>query len=195
MTVGAAMAVVVTGCSTAGSPDRPPTASPTTAAASPHTAEANPPGDIPDNQTYVAYTATDQSFTVKYPEGWARTERGSTVVFADIFTSITVSAHDGSYQPTEAYARTVEVPQIATETKGFTPGQVSTVQRPAGTVVLITYQQDSPASPVTGKTVRQDVERYEYSRGGRGVTVTLAAPAGSDTTDPWRTITDSFIWL
>jgi len=69
------------------------------------------------------------------------------------------------------------------------------VQRPAGSVVVITYQGDSPPSPVTGKSIRQDVQRYEFANAGRGVVVTLAAPAGSDTVDPWRVVTDSVTWL
>lgn len=194
-TCGAVIAAAFAGCGAASGPDSQPAASPTTAGADQHTAEYNPPGDIPDNQVFVTFTATDQSFTVKYPEGWTRSDTGSTVVFGDPFTSITIAVHEGFYQLTEDYARSVEVPQIATQTNGFTPGQVSTVQRPAGTVVLITYQQDSPASPVTGKSIRQDVERYEYSREGHGVALTLAAPAGSDTTDAWRIVTDSFTWL
>lgn len=69
------------------------------------------------------------------------------------------------------------------------------MQRPAGPVIQVTYQADSAANSVTGKSVRQDVARYEYARDGRGVVLTMAAPAGSDTVDPWRTITDSFAWL
>ena len=188
---GAAVVGVLNGCSATTQPSTTQTpANPTSPAA-----ESNPPGDIPDNQAFVVYTAADQSYSVKYPEGWARTTAGPEVMFSDKFNSITLTPHDGFYQPTEAYARTVEMPQIASTTPGFTPGQVSTVQRPAGPVVLITYQGDSAASPVTGKSIKQDVARYEFSRSGRGVVVTLAAPAGSDTVDPWRTVTDSFTWL
>ncbi len=73
-------------------------------------------------------------------------------MFSDKFNSITLAPHDGFYQPTEAYARTVEMPQIAATTLGFTPGQISTVSRSAGQVVLITYQATprrtrSPGSP------------------------------------------------
>lgn len=191
---GAAVVGVLAGCAATTSPageqsTRPPSTGPTS-----QVAESNPPGDIPDNQAFVAYTAADQSYTVKYPEGWARTDSGATVVFSDKYNSMTVAPHNGFYQPTEAYARTVEMPEIAATTTGFTPGQVSTVTRPAGQVVLITYQGDSAPSPVTGKSVTQDVQRYEYARNGRGVVVTLAAPAGSDSVDPWRTITDSFSW-
>lgn len=187
---GAAVVVNLCGCSTAHAPATQPAASSTSQAA-----ESNPPGDIPDNQAFVVYPATDHSYSVKYPEGWARTTAGRDVVFSDKLNSITLTPHDGFYEPTEAYARTVEVPQIALSTTGFTQGRISTVQRPAGQVVLITYQGDSAPSPVTGKSVKQDMARYEFSRSGRGVAVTLAAPAGSDNADPWRTVTDSFTWL
>ncbi|KDE97093.1 hypothetical protein Y900_027790 [Mycolicibacterium aromaticivorans JS19b1 = JCM 16368] len=168
---------------------------PASASAAQSVTESNPPGDIPDNQAFVSYTAADGSYTLKYPEGWARTDSGSTVTFSDKYNSITVGPHDGFYQPTETYARTVEVPGIAAHTPGFTAADVSTVQRSAGPVIVISYQADSPPSPVTGKSVRQDVARYEYAHGGRGAVVTLAAPTGSDTVDPWRTVTDSFAWL
>jgi hypothetical protein len=192
---GAAVVGVLSGCGAttnpaAGSSASQPSASPTQQAA-----ESNPPGDIPDNQAFVLYTAADGSFTMKYPEGWARTDAGATVVFSDKFNSITVAPHNGFYQPSEDFARTVEVPEIAASTTGFAPGNISTVQRPAGPVILITYQGDSPPSPVTGKSVTQDVQRYEFANAGRGVVVTLSAPAGSDTVDPWRVITDSFTWL
>lgn len=193
----ASVAVVglLSGCGAAtnpasGSSANQPPSSPTQQAA-----DSNPPGDIPDNQAFVLYSAADHSFTMKYPEGWARTDSGAHVVFSDKFNNITVAPHNGFYQPSEAYARTVEVPEIAASTPGFAPGNISTVQRPAGPVVLITYQGDSPPSAVTGKSIKQDVQRYEFANAGRGVVVTLSAPAGSDTVDPWRVITDSFTWL
>lgn len=191
----AAVVGLLSGCGAAtnqasGSSTSVPSSSPTQQAA-----ESNPPGDIPDNQAFVVYTAADHSFTMKYPEGWARTDSGATVAFSDKFNGITTAPHNGFYRPSEEYARTVEVPEIAASTPGFVPGNISTVQRPAGQVVLITYQGDSPPSPVTGKSVKQDVQRYEFANAGRGVVVTLSAPAGSDTVDPWRIITDSFTWL
>ncbi|WP_329331359.1 hypothetical protein OG866_01105 [Streptomyces sp. NBC_00663] len=53
--------------------------------------ESNPPGDIPDNQAFVAYRPTGGSFTgftVKVPEGWARTGQGSTTVFTDKLNTV-----------------------------------------------------------------------------------------------------------
>ena len=120
--VGAAMVAVLSGCGittnpAAGSSASQPSSSPTQQAA-----ESNPPGDIPDNQAFVLYTAADHSFTMKYPEGWARTDSGADVMFSDKFNSITVASHNGFYQPTEDFARAVEVPEIAASTPGFAPG-------------------------------------------------------------------------
>jgi hypothetical protein len=190
----AAVVVALSGCGSATPSGAGPSATQSGTAA-PQAPEVNPQGDIPDNQAFVAYTAADRSFTVKYPEGWAQTQSGSTVTFSDKFNSITLAPHPGFYQPTEAYARSVEVPQIASTTVGFVAGKVSTVARPAGQVILITYQADSPPSPVTGKSVHQAVERYEFSQSGRGVVATLAGPVGADNVDPWRIVTDSFTWL
>jgi hypothetical protein len=47
---------------------------------------------------------------------------------------------------------------------------------------------------VTGKSVTEAVQRYEFWRSGQEVVLTLSAPQGSDNVDPWRTITDSFRW-
>ncbi len=190
----AAVVGTLSGCSSAAPPAASPSAAQSGVAAT-QTPEVNPQGDIPDNQAFVVYTAPDGSFAVKYPEGWAQTTSGPTVTFSDKFNSISLTPHDGFYQPTEAYARSVELPQLGSATTGFVPGKVSTVQRPSGPVVLITYQADSPSSPVTGKSVTQAVERYEFSKSGRGVVVTLSGPVGADNVDPWRIVSDSFTWL
>jgi hypothetical protein len=189
--VGGAVGVtVLSACGGATNPAASRQASPTRPVA-----ESNPPGDIPDNQVFVIYTAADRWYTVKYPEGWARTDSGRDVMFRDKFNSMTFAPRDGFYQPTEAFARSIELPEIAMSTAGFVPGTISTVQRPAGQVILVTYQGDSPANPVTGKTIKQDVQRYEFAQEGRGVVLTLSAPAGLDSVDPWRIVTDSFTWL
>jgi len=96
--------------------------------------------------------------------------------------------------PTAASARTAEVPKIQGSANGFSLTGVSTVSRPAGTVVLIRYAADSQPDPVTGKVFRDAVERYEFYRNGTEAVVTLAGPAGADNVDPWRTVTNSFRW-
>lgn len=191
---GAVGVIVLSGCGGTTNPAAGSAASQPAAGPTPQGAESNPPADIPDNQAFVVFTAADGSYTMKYPEGWARTVSGPNVVFSDKFNSITLTPRDGFYQPNEDFARTVELPEIAASTPKFVPGSISTVQRAAGQVILITYQGDSPPSPVTGKSIRQDVQRYEFAHTGREVVVTLSAPAGSDNVDPWRIITDSFTW-
>jgi hypothetical protein len=64
----------------------------------------------------------------------------------------------------------------------------------SGQATGITYRADSARNAVTGRSVRLAVERYEFTRNGRQVTITLSAPVGSDDVDPWKTITNSFGW-
>jgi len=157
--------------------------------------ETNPAGDIPDNQAFVDFNPLNGGYAVKIPEGWARTDSATGTVFTDKFNTITIQAAPAASAPTVASVQAVEVPQIQATVQGFQPGSVTTADRAAGTAVLITYQADSPPSPVTGKVAALAVERYEFWKSGTGVTVTLSAPVGSDNVDPWRTVTDSFRWM
>jgi len=157
--------------------------------------ETNPAGDIPDNQAFVDFSPLDGGYAVKIPEGWARTDSAAGTVFTDKFNTITIQAAPAASAPTVASVQAVEVPQIQATVQGFQPGSVTAADRAAGTAVLITYQADSPPSPVTGKVAALAVERYEFWKSGTGVTLTLSAPVGSDNVDPWRTVTDSFRWM
>ncbi|GAA1107616.1 hypothetical protein GCM10009630_00570 [Kribbella jejuensis] len=73
-------------------------------------------------------------------------------------------------------------------------GKVSEITRPAGQVVLVTYQGDSAQDPVTGKVIRDAFERYLFYRAGKQVELTLAGPVNADNVDPWKTVSDSFRW-
>ena len=66
--------------------------------------------------------------------------------------------------------------------------------RTAGPGTLITYEVDSAPNPVTGRSVRQSVERYAFWNAGRQVVLTLSGPKGADDVDPWWTVTDSLKW-
>src|SRR5437867_1081498 len=73
-------------CSSTPSASRNPSASPTpsgTSTEKPVAPENNPPGDIPDNQAFVAYAVTAAGFELKVPEGWARTTASSGITFSD----------------------------------------------------------------------------------------------------------------
>ena len=166
----------------------------TTASVNPGAAEINPAGDIPDNQVFVNYASRDGKYTLVVPEGWARTETRSTTTFADHFNSIRIEATARAAAPTVATVRATEVPALQRDTASFSLSNVTSVNRTAGIVVLVTYRASSAADAVTGKRVTLDVERYEFWRNGTQVTITLSAPQGSDNVDPWKRVTESFAW-
>ncbi|MGW3153910.1 hypothetical protein [Streptomyces sp. NPDC001089] len=197
---GLAIAVAaITGCSGPGAHSTAPADSSAGGGAQTHAAptESGPPGDIPDNQVYVAYRPTGGAFTrftLKVPEGWARTVRGDTTVFTDKLNTITVTAAVTPSAPTTATVGTTVVPELRASTRKFAAPKVSWTTRRAGHVVLLTYQGDSAEDPVTGKVVRDAFERYAYYRAGHEVDLTLSGPVNADNVDPWRIVSDSVTW-
>ncbi|MEW2087038.1 hypothetical protein [Streptomyces sp. NPDC005283] len=159
--------------------------------------ESNPPGDIPDNQVYVSYRPSGGSFSgfaVKVPEGWARTDQGSTAVFTDKLNTVKITATSASSAPTTGSVTNTVVPQLRSRVPKFAAPKVSEVTRHAGRVVLLTYQGDSAKDQVTGKVVRDAFERYAFYRAGHEVDLTLSGPVKADNVDPWRIVSDSFAW-
>jgi len=154
----------------------------------------NTPGDIPDTQAFVPFSAPAGSWRLKIPEGWARRDEGGGVSFTDRLNTIRVEVVAAASPPTPASAQAAEVPAIAAQAPCFRPGTVDTVSRSAGQAVHITYRADAPPDPVTGKVVHDEVERYEFWRAGSEAVITLSSPQGSDNVDPWRIVTDSFAW-
>jgi hypothetical protein len=164
-------------------------------AAGSHQTEDNPPGDIPDQQVFVAYTAPGAHFSVKVPEGWARSSGVDGVTFTDKLNSITIQEVPAPAALTEADARSQLLPQLAGAVPAFSAGEISSVPRTAGRAVLVTYLGDSAPDPVTNKVVRDAFERYSFWHNGHQATLTLAGPKGADNVDPWRIVTDSLRWL
>src|SRR5882757_7336303 len=76
----AATAAVALGVAACGSSSKSPSATKTV---NPNGPEVSPAGDIPDNQAYVAYSPPAGGFSVKVPEGWARTTAGGVTSFTD----------------------------------------------------------------------------------------------------------------
>jgi hypothetical protein len=170
---------------------------PSPAASSPALAgasEINPAGDIPDNQVFVPFTTPDKAVVVSVPEGWARSAEGAATVFTDKFNSVRVEVAGRSAAADATSARTTDVPALQASVPGFALKDVRSVQRKGGTAVLITYEADSAVNAVTGRGVRQAVERYEFFQGGRQAVLTLAGPVGADNVDPWRIVSDSLRW-
>jgi hypothetical protein len=163
--------------------------------ASPVATESAPPGDIPDSTVYIPYRPPSGLYEVKAPEGWARTDSGTAVSFTDKLNTIRVETARAAAAPSVSSARSGEMPQIQSVSQRFALTGISSLSRPAGTVVLIRYSADSQADPVTGKVFTDSVERYEYYRNGTEAIVTLSGPLGADNVDPWRTVTNSFRWL
>lgn len=158
------------------------------------TPESNPAGDIPDNQVYIAFHPAGGGFTVKVPEGWARTANGTVTTFTDKLNRIQIAHVTANSAPTPGSVSSTVVPSLRTSVPNFASPKASTVSRKAGQAVLLTYQGDSAPDPVTGKAVRDAFERYAFHRGGQEVDLTLSGPVGADNVDPWRIVSDSFAW-
>jgi hypothetical protein len=156
--------------------------------------ESAPPGDIPDNTVFIPYQFTAGNLEVKVPQGWARTGAAGSVSFTDKLNTITLTTIKAA-APTPASAQATEVPRLRGSLRNFVLTSVSVVTRPAGAGVLIKYDAASQPDPVTGKVYTDEIERYEFYRGGVVAIVTLSGPQGADNVDPWRTVTDSFRWL
>lgn len=172
------------------------TCSPTTSGGKSGTGggDVTPPGDIPDNQAFVAFASPGGQYSIKVPEGWARTDTGAVTSFTDKLNAIRVELKPSPAPPSVSSAQANDVPAIAAASRCFEAPKVATVQRHAGPAVLVTYRADSAADPVTGKVIHDDVEQYHFWRAGTEAVITLSSPQGSDNVDPWRTVTDSFAW-
>jgi hypothetical protein len=186
----AVLALGVVGCGAGSSSGGGQAAKPV----NPNGAEANPAGDIPDNQAYVAYMPPGGGFSVKVPEGWGRSDAGGAVTFTDKLNSINMETRAAKGPLSVARARATELPQLSKSVKGFQPGTVTQVSRKAGTAIRITYLADGRPDAVTGKVTREAVERYLFAQKGKEVVLTLSGPKGADNVDPWKIVTDSLRW-
>jgi hypothetical protein len=178
----AALALGVAGCGSSATHS---------ATVAPNAKEVSPPGDIPDNQAFVAYRPPGAGFAVKVPEGWARTRAGGVTTFTDKLNSVQMQTVPAAVALTAREARTREVPRLARSVPGFRAKTVSAVTRTAGPAVRIAYEARSPVDPVTGRSHTDAVERYVFFHRGRDVVLTLSGPKGADNVDPWRIVTDS----
>jgi hypothetical protein len=163
-------------------------------APNPNAKEQSPPGDIPDNQAFVGYTPSGAGFSVKVPEGWARSSSGGAVTFTDKLNRVRLEQATAPAAPTANQVRRTDLPKLANSVKGFKPGSVTVVRRTAGPAIRITYLAKAPSDPVTGKSGTDAVERYVFFHKGREAVLTLSGPKGADNVDPWRIVTDSVRW-
>lgn len=75
--------------------------------AAPSEAESAATGDIPDNQAFLLYTDKPAGYTIRYPEGWARTGSGKDVTFKEKANVIHVVVHSGSAKSKPGEKKTV----------------------------------------------------------------------------------------
>src|SRR5256885_9147775 len=163
-----AAALAAAGCGSSSPSSKPNT----------HQADQSPPGDIPDNQAYVTYRPPGAGYSVKVPEGWARTASAGAVTFTDKLNSIRLEAVSAAKASRPPNAHT----------------KLSKVRRTAGAATRATYLANSAPDPVTGRRRLDAVERYVFVHGGRAAGLTLSGPKGADNVDPWRIVTDSLPW-
>jgi hypothetical protein len=62
----------------------------------PSEAQAAATGDIPDNQTFLLYREPKAGYSIRYPEGWARTGSGSDVTFQEKANTIHLAVRKGA---------------------------------------------------------------------------------------------------
>jgi hypothetical protein len=180
---------------TAGTTDQTAAAgSPAVSGQAPVPAESNPPGDIPDNQAFVTFTAAGGGVALKIPEGWARADGTNGVTFTDHLNTIGVTWQPATTPPSTVRATAQDVPELQRTQLAFALVKVSDVKLPGGSAVRIESQENSQANAVTGKQYRLDVLRYEFFHNGQQAVLLLSSPVGADNVDPWKIVSESFRW-
>jgi hypothetical protein len=153
-------------------------------------AEKNPPGDIPDDQIFVSYKSPASGYSLKVPEGWARSEKGSDVQFIDKFDGVAIIVDAAATAPT---IKDIIV-RLGKAEKGFKVVSTKEIRLPAGSALLVKYESDSETNPVTNKRIRLEDEAYAFYKNGKIAILILWAPVGADNADQWKLISESFRW-
>lgn len=155
--------------------------------------ETNPPGDIPDTQAFVTYSSP-KGFHLEVPEGWARSESGQTVHFADKYGSVDAQLSTAKDAPTVSSIQQTQVAALMATNQAVEVSQVQDVQLPGGQAVRIDYASNSAPNPVTNKQIRLENAEYLFHNSGKLVAVTFSAPSGADNVDQWQYMSESFGW-
>ena len=128
------------------------------------------------------------------PEGWARQESGTRVVFSDKLHLFSVDVVCAANAPTVERATASDTAALSQSVQAFALVDVTAIDLPAGPAILVRYQMNSTPDDVTGKVYRLDVDRYEIYKDGRLAIIELAVPAGSDNVDVSNQVSRSFTW-
>ena len=155
--------------------------------------EVNPPGDIPDSQVFIRFDSP-AGFSLKVPEGWARTDAPDQTVFNDKYNRIALGIADLAQPLDLAFGKASLAPEIEKSGRAVKILKVLSVKLKAGEAIRVIYESNSEPNAVTNKQVRQENERFYYARNGKLVTLDLSAPTGADNVDQWKLISSSFRW-
>ena len=124
---------------------------------------------------------------MKTPEGWTQSGSGKNVTFRDKNNIVRVVVAQGP-APTVASVgqelATLKGARVESPPVSLKIGGVSAVKA--------VYSTTSAPNPVTGKSVKLIVDRYELGRGGKRATVDLGTPVGVDNVDAYRLMIESF---
>jgi len=155
--------------------------------------EINPPGDIPDNQVFIDYTAP-AGFSMQVPEGWSRSDTATGVSFADKYGTIDIATAKADKAPTPQSIQQREVPDLVAGGHAVEVTDVRAMTLPAGEAVALDYLSNSAINPVTNRRIRLENRRIYLFHAGQEAIVTFSAPAGADNVDAWKMMAESLRW-
>ena len=155
--------------------------------------EKNPPGDIPDTQAFVDYLATGD-YTLKVPEGWARSDVAGGVSFVAKLDGVTVTLTATASAPSIASVKASYLPAMVAAGRAVEVSSVKSVDLPGGPAIRIDYSANSEPNAVTNKQIRLEANRYLFFKSGKVAALDLYAPFGADNVDQWNLMSQSFQW-
>lgn len=170
-----------------------PMTTPAMAAEQAVVAEKSPAGDIPDSQAFITYTSP-LGYSLKVPEGWARTDRNDGARFADKYNAIDIAVSPATSAPTVASVTNHEAADLVKTGRAVKIEAIKNVKLGTGPAMLIAYSSNSEPNAVTGKQLRLENNRCLIHRGAKLAAVNLSAPLGADNVDQWKLISNSFRW-
>ena len=149
-------------------------------------------GDIPDNQNFLTFVNAQGGYSIRYPEGWARSGAGRDVTFRDKNNLVhIVIARGGAPSVAGVRSELAKLQRSSPTLRARAPQRVTVRGTP---MVKVVYTTLSAPNPVTGRRVTLVVDRYELARGGTRATVELGTPRGVDNVDGYRMMIESFRW-
>ena len=162
-------------------------------AETPITPEVSPPGDIPDNQSFVTFTSPI-GYSIKVPEGWARKDDDTKTTFSDKYNHVLLQLGEAVQPIDEVYAKSTLIPDLQKNGRAVDKVAIKTMALKSGAVVVLDYDSNSEPNAVTNKQVREENESLYYVKDKKLVTLTLSAPKGADNIDQWLFMANSFRW-